>query len=104
MSSELDLAEQLAAAVRFGAPERLLQQRQRLEPGGDLLRTIDDFADADDDGDAVFGGGGRSWSLFLFRFRCRVQSSSCEERRLASRHGEAMSGQTIASLRSHDGR
>ena len=54
----LDLAQQFAAGVRFGAPERLLQQGERLEAFGNFLRAIDDFADADDDGDAVVGDGG----------------------------------------------
>ncbi len=54
----LDFAEQLAAGVLLRALERLLQQRQRLKAGGDLLRAIDDFADADNDGDTVFGDGG----------------------------------------------
>ena len=59
-----DLAEQFAAAVRFRALQRLFQQRERLEPGGDLLRPVDDFADADDDGNAVFGEGGM-FDIFL---------------------------------------
>src|SRR5882724_5321672 len=50
-----DVAEQFAAAVRFGAPQRGFQQREGLEAISDLFRTIGDFADADDDGDAVFG-------------------------------------------------
>src|SRR6266550_4360016 len=54
----LDVAEQVAAAVRFGAPQRGFQQGERLEPIGDFFRTIGDFADADDDGNAVFGDGG----------------------------------------------
>src|SRR6202166_1767572 len=50
-----DLAKQLAACVFFRAPESLLEKRERLEARGDFLRAIDDFADADNDGDAVFG-------------------------------------------------
>ncbi len=50
-----EFAEQFCAAVRFGALQRLLQQRERLEAVGDILWPIDDFADADDDGNAVFG-------------------------------------------------
>ena len=64
-----DLAEQFAAAVGLRALQRLFQQRERLQPVGDLLRPIGDFADADDDGDAVFGdrGGGHStFSCFSF--------------------------------------
>ena len=65
----VDLAEQFAAAVRFGALQRLFQQSERLEACRDFLRAIDDFADADDDGDAVFGDGGgciRHFSCFAF--------------------------------------
>ena len=65
MSSERDLAEQFAAAVRFGALQRLFQQSERLEAFGDFLRAIDDFADADDDGDAVFGDRGGGFDIFL---------------------------------------
>ncbi len=53
-----NLTKQLAAAVRFRALQRLFQQCERLEAGSDFRRPIDDFADADDDGDAAFGGGG----------------------------------------------
>ena len=64
-----DLAEQFAAAVRLGALECCFQQGERLEALSDLLRTIGDFADADDDGDAVFGDGGgyiRHFLVFTF--------------------------------------
>ena len=52
-----DIAEQFAAAVGLRALQRLLEQGERLEAGSDVLRPVDDFADADDDGNAVFGGG-----------------------------------------------
>ena len=52
-----EFAEQFCAAVGLGALQRLLQQRERLEPVGDILWPVDDFADADDDGNAVFGEG-----------------------------------------------
>src|SRR3979411_2757679 len=51
----LDFAKQLAAAVLFGALQRLLEQGEGFETFGNLFRTIDDFTDADDDGNAVFG-------------------------------------------------
>ena len=50
----LDLAEQLCAGIGLGALQRLLEQSERLEPGGDVLWAVDDLADADDDGNAVF--------------------------------------------------
>ena len=62
-----ELAEQFCPAVRLRAPHRLLEQRQRFEAGGDVLGPVDDFADADDDGNAVFGEGGVG-HFFLFRF------------------------------------
>ena len=65
-----DLAQQLGAAVGFGAPKRLLQQGVGLKAFGDFLGAIDDFSDADDDGDAVVGNGGgwvRHYSCFTFR-------------------------------------
>jgi hypothetical protein len=46
--------EQFGAGIELRAPNRLFQQRQRLEAIGDLLRAVDDLADADDDGSAVF--------------------------------------------------
>ena len=52
-----ELADQLGAGVRFRAPHRLFEQRQRFEAGSDIRRPVDDFADADDDGNAVFGEG-----------------------------------------------
>ena len=52
-----DFAQQFAAAVRFGALERLFEQGEGLETFGNLFRTIDDFADADDDGNPVVGDG-----------------------------------------------
>ena len=54
----IDLAEQFCAAVCFGALERLFQQCKRLQAIGDLLRTIGDFTDADNDGNAVGGERG----------------------------------------------
>src|SRR6266446_7261625 len=53
----LDIAEQFAAAVPFGALQRSFQQGKRLEASGNLLRTIDNFADADNDGNAVVWNG-----------------------------------------------
>jgi hypothetical protein len=61
-----DLAKQFAAAVLFGAPERLNQQGEGLEAFGDFFRAIDDFSDADDYRDAVFGDRGGSIRHFLF--------------------------------------
>src|SRR5438270_13997329 len=62
-----DLAEQFGSRVMFRALERLLQQRQRLEPIGDFLGPVDDLADADDNGDAVFGLRG-NWHFSSFHF------------------------------------
>ncbi len=64
----LDFAEQFAAAVLLGTLQRLFQQDERLEAFGNLLRTIDDFANTDDDGDAVVGEGEGSIRHFLLLF------------------------------------
>src|SRR5258705_4418813 len=62
-----DVDQQFAAAVRFRALERSDQKSEGLKAFGNLLRTIDDFADADDDGDAGLGDGGlRHFSGFTF--------------------------------------
>ena len=66
-----ELAEQFCPAIRFRAPHRFFEQRQRFEAGGDVLGPVDDFADADDDGNAVFGEGG-CCSTFLL-----VSLSNC---------------------------
>ena len=50
-----DLAEQFGPGIFLRTLERCLQQRERLEACGDFLGPVDDLADADDDGDAVFG-------------------------------------------------
>src|SRR5438128_7467334 len=50
----LDLAEQPCAGVGLGTLQRLLEQRHRLEAFRDVLWPVDDLADADDDGNAVF--------------------------------------------------
>ena len=47
--------QQFCAAVGLGARDRLLHQRQRLQPDREVVRSIGDFANADDDGDAVGG-------------------------------------------------
>src|SRR6266481_289214 len=47
-----------AAAVRFRALERLDQQGEGFEARGNFFRAIDDFSDADNDGNAVFGKRG----------------------------------------------
>src|SRR6266702_5357442 len=70
----LDVAEQVAAAVRFGALQRGFQQRERLEAIGDFFRTIGDFADADDDGNAVFGYGGGWVRHFLVSPSCTINA------------------------------
>ena len=62
-----EFAEQFCAAVGLRAPHGLLEQGERLESVGDFLWPVDDFADADDDGDAVFGEG-RCCHFFLLRF------------------------------------
>ena len=62
------LAEQLCPAVRLRAPDGLFEQRHRLQACGDVLGPVGDFADADDDGNTVFGEGGVVWHFFLFRF------------------------------------
>src|SRR5437879_9091126 len=54
----LHLAEQLCAGILFGPAQRLFQQIERLEAVGDLFRMVDDLADADDDGNAVWGAFG----------------------------------------------
>jgi len=56
--------------IGFRAPHRLFEQRQRFEAGGDVLGPVDDFANADDDGNAVFGeGSGAVRHFFFFSFR-----------------------------------
>ena len=86
----VDLAQQFAAAVRFGALERLFQQSERLEAVGDFLRAIDDFADADDDGDAVFGeeeGVSVIFLVFTFSYTCfssSLRASGCDAKRCGS--------------------
>ena len=62
-----DLAEQLCAGVGLRAFQGVFEQSERLEAGSDVLGTIDDFADADDDGDVVFGERGVCHFL-LFHF------------------------------------
>ena len=52
-----DIAEQFCTGVRLRALQGFLEQGERFEASGDFLGAIDDFADADDDGDAVFGDG-----------------------------------------------
>jgi hypothetical protein len=54
----LNLAQQFAARILLGALERLFEQGERLEAVTDFLRAVDDFADADNDGNAVIGDGG----------------------------------------------
>ena len=63
-----EFAKQFCPAVGFRAPHRLFKQRHRLEARGDVLRPVGDFADADDDGNAVFGERGGVRHFFLFRF------------------------------------
>ena len=60
-----EFAEQFCPAVGLRAPHGFLEQRHRLEAGGDVLGPIGDFADADDDGNAVFGEGGVRHFLLL---------------------------------------
>ena len=63
-----EFAEQSCATVGFRTTHRLFEQRQRFEPGGDVLGPVGDLADADDDGNAVYGEGGvRHFFLFSFR-------------------------------------
>ena len=59
-----ELAEQFCPAVRLRAPHGLFEQRERFEAGGDVLGPVDDFADADDDGNAVFGERGLLFDIF----------------------------------------
>ena len=63
-----EIAEQLCPAIGFRAPHRVFEQRQRLPPGGDVLGPVDNFADADDDGNAVFGEGGVLGIFSCFAF------------------------------------
>src|SRR5258708_2495748 len=51
----LDLAQQFRAAILLGPRQRLDHQCQRFKAGGEIDRMIGDFADADDDGNAIFG-------------------------------------------------
>jgi len=44
------------------------RMREWLAPGGDVLWTIDDFADADNDGNAVFGEGAIGHEAFGYSF------------------------------------
>ncbi len=63
-----DIAEQLSARVSLRTLERFFKQGEGLKPGGDILGTVDDFADADDDGDAVFRNCGHCSCSSLFFF------------------------------------
>src|SRR5271169_790975 len=64
-----DLAKQFGPGVLLSALERLLEQRERLEARADVPGPVDDFADADDNGNAVFGDGGSGVGHSLsFRF------------------------------------
>ena len=56
--------DQLGSGVIFRTADRLFQERQRLEPLRDVLGTVDDLADADDDGNAVRGQGSCSHGRF----------------------------------------
>src|SRR4051812_46003499 len=56
--------DQLGAGIMFCTADRLFEQRQRLEAVADVLRAIDDLADADDDGDAFRGQGAYSHGRF----------------------------------------
>src|SRR5262249_51638919 len=77
-----DLAEQLGAGIGFRALQRLLEQIKRLEALLDLLRSVDDLADADDDGNAVFqsGTGHEALRCFLFFRTLTCIRRHCEER------------------------
>ena len=67
-----DLAEQLCRRCPLRRACSACSSRvERLEAVGDLLRPIDDFADADDDGNAVFGRG--MLAFFLFRFQASIR-------------------------------
>ena len=59
-----ELAKQFHPAIRLRTPHGLFEQRQRLEAIGDVLWPVGDLADADDDGNAVFGEG-ESSTFFL---------------------------------------
>ncbi len=60
-----DLVQEFAAAVLLGPRQRLLEQRERLKTILDVFRAIDDLADADDDGNAVFGELAMFFSIIL---------------------------------------
>src|SRR5882724_4359163 len=69
----LNLAQQFSTRVLLGARERLFEQRERFQTFGNLLRAIRDFADADDDGNALVGdGGGYVSHGFLFSLSSQV--------------------------------
>ena len=55
MSSEPISPSNCAPLSCLGALERFFQQDQRLKAVLDVLGAIGDLADADDDGNAVFG-------------------------------------------------
>jgi len=59
----------------FGALERLDEEGEGLQSCRDFRRTIDDFADADNDGDAVFGLQGGCHFFLVFAFPYSFQSS-----------------------------
>ncbi|GCC46512.1 hypothetical protein chiPu_0030355, partial [Chiloscyllium punctatum] len=73
----LQVGEQFCAAVGLGALQRFLEQGEGLEAGRDILRTVDDLADADDDGNAVFGDAVRHSCCFTLRYwnRCLFEAS-----------------------------
>src|SRR5581483_11177311 len=51
-----ELVQQFRTGVLLGALHGVFEQRERLEAVRNFLRAVDDLADADNDGNAVWGG------------------------------------------------
>ena len=77
----LDLVKQLCAGIGLGALQRLLQQGEGFEARGDLLRPVDDFADADDDGNTICGKGLIGHLIFLLSIAALSSSLRGAKRR-----------------------
>jgi hypothetical protein len=72
----VDFTEQRRVGVLGRASHRRLEQRQRFEACGQFRRMIGDFADADDDGNAVVGDTGRVIRHSCFSPFQKAQTSS----------------------------
>src|SRR6185312_9194591 len=93
-----DFLKQFCPGVGFGALQRLFQQYERLKAFRNLFRPVDDLADADDDGNAVFGEGGfAAFHFFSFALR-HLLSRHCERSEAIHRAASGDMDCFVASL------